>query len=55
MRGFTEAKERLERNMPEGRDATPEEVCAAMDDEQAAREDAWKDYRREHDSNDMER
>ena len=55
MRGYVEMKERLEFNMPEGRDATPEEVCGAMAEQRAAREDAWKEYRREHDSNDMER
>ena len=55
MRGYVEKQELLERTMPEGRNATPEEVLAAMADDQAARADAWKEYRREHDSNDMER
>ena len=47
MRGYVEMKERLEFNMPEGRNATPEEVCGAMADRLAARDDAAKDARRD--------
>jgi len=43
MRDYVETLELLERTMPEGRNATPEEVLAAMADDQAARIDAARD------------
>ena len=43
MRGYVEQMERLAFNMPEGRNPTDAEVCAAMADRQAYRADALRD------------
>lgn len=43
MRGYVEAMERLAYHMPEGRNPTDAEVCAAMADRLAYRSDALRD------------
>lgn len=43
MRGYVETMERLAYHMPEGRNPTDAEVCAAMADRQAYRADAMRD------------
>lgn len=52
-RDRVETKEFLESKLE--RDVSDEEVETYLNDLQAADEDAWKEYNREHDSQDMER